>query len=74
MTVITMSRKELARVQTLIDLADGRIGVDSASALMGLGRRQTYRLLDAFRADGPDALVSKRRGQAQQPHPRRRLP
>jgi hypothetical protein len=62
MTVITMSRKELARLQTLIDLADGRIAVGDAGALMGLGRRQTYRLLDAFRSGGPDALVSKRRG------------
>jgi hypothetical protein len=29
---------------------------------MGLQRRQVYRLLDAFRAQGPDALISKRRG------------
>jgi len=29
---------------------------------MGLQRRQVYRLLDAFRAHGPDALISKRRG------------
>jgi hypothetical protein len=62
MTVITMTRKELAGLQTLIDLADGRITVDDAAALMGLGRPQVYRLLDAFRADGPDAMVSKRRG------------
>lgn len=62
MTVITMSRKELARLQTLIELADGRISVGDAGQLMGLGRRQTYRLLDAFRADGPQALASKRRG------------
>ncbi len=61
MTVITMSRKELGRLQTLIDLADGRLCVDDAAALMGLGRRQVYRLLISFRADGPDALVSKRR-------------
>lgn len=62
MTVITMSRKELSRLQVLIDLADGRAPVDDAAALMGMGRRQTYRLLAAFRARGADALVSKRRG------------
>jgi hypothetical protein len=45
-----------------IDLADGRTRVEDAAALMGLQRRQVYRLLDAFRADGPDALISKRRG------------
>jgi hypothetical protein len=62
MTVITMSRKELSRLQVLIGLADGRTRVDDAATLMGMGRRQVYRLLDAFRTHGPDALVSKRRG------------
>jgi len=62
MTVITMSRTELSRLRVMIDLADGRTRVDDAAALMGLQRRQVYRLLDAFRAHGPDALISKRRG------------
>ncbi len=57
MTVITMSHKELGRVQTLIDLADGRIGVAEAGATMGLGHRQVYRVLTSFQAYGPDALV-----------------
>jgi hypothetical protein len=30
--------------------------------MMGLPRRPGYWLLDAFRACGPDALISKRRG------------
>jgi hypothetical protein len=62
MTVITMSRTELSRLRVMIDLADGRTRVEYAAALMGLQRRQVYRLLDAFRAHGPDALISKRRG------------
>jgi hypothetical protein len=62
MTVITMSRTELGRLRVMIDLADGRTRVEDAAALMGLQRRQVYRLLDAFRAHGPDALISKRRG------------
>ena len=62
MTVITMSRTELSRLRVMIDLADGRTRVEDAAALMGLQRRQVYRLLDAFRAQGPDALISKRRG------------
>jgi hypothetical protein len=60
MTVITMSRTELSRLRVMIDLADGRTCVEDAAALMSLQRRQVYRLLDAFRAHGPDALVSKR--------------
>jgi transposase len=62
MTVTTMSRKELARLQTLVDLADGRMPVEDAAALIGVGRRQAYRLLGAFRTEGADGLISRRRG------------
>ena len=50
MKVITMSRTELSRLRVMIDLADGRTRVEDAAALMGLQRRQVYRLLDAFPA------------------------
>jgi hypothetical protein len=62
MTVITMSRKELGRLQVLVDLADGRADMETAAALLGVGRRQAYRLLDRFRLGGAEALVSRRRG------------
>ncbi len=62
MTVITMSRNELTRLRVLIDIADGRLSVADATGLIGVGRRQMYRLLDAFRAHGPDGLISRRRG------------
>ena len=62
MTVITMSRDELTRLRVLIDIADGRLSVADATALIGVGRRQIYRLLDAFRARGPDGLISRKRG------------
>ena len=62
MTVITMSRKELARLRVLIDVADGRLTVADATGLIGVGRRQIYRLLDAFRARGADGLLSRKRG------------
>jgi transposase len=48
----------------LVDLKDGRLTVDAAAALMEVGRRQVYRLLAAFDAKGPAALVSKQRGRA----------
>ncbi len=35
---------------------------DDAAVLIGMGRRQVYRLLGAFRVHGADALISKRRG------------
>jgi winged helix-turn helix protein len=46
----------------LHDLADSRIRVAEASALMGLGRRQVCRLAKAYGRHGPEALVSRRRG------------
>jgi hypothetical protein len=57
MTVITMSRKELTRLRVLIDVADGRLSVSDATGLIGVERRQIYRLLDAFRARGATLVV-----------------
>src|SRR6202049_3428140 len=62
MTVITMSRNELTRLRVLIDVADGRLSRADATGRMGGGRRQIYRLLQAFRADGADGLISRKRG------------
>jgi hypothetical protein len=44
MTVIAMSRTEIDRMSVLQDLAANRIKVADAAALMGLGRRQVFRL------------------------------
>ena len=62
MTVITMSRTEIDRMGVLHDLADGRIKIAEASRLMGLGRRQVFRLAKGYGKHGPEALVSRRRG------------
>jgi hypothetical protein len=48
MTVIAMSRTEIDRMSVLHDLADGRIRVPEASALMDVGRRQVFRLAKAY--------------------------
>ena len=62
MTVIAMSRTEIDRMSVLHDLADGRIKVAEASALMKLWQRQVFRLAKAYGQHGPQALVSRRRG------------
>ena len=62
MTVVRMSERELTRLRVLIDLSDRRLTVDTASTLVGLGRRQVYRLRRAFATDGPTAVVSRKRG------------
>src|ERR1700716_1746971 len=61
MTVITMSRTEIDRMSVLQDLAADRIKVTEAATLMGLGRRQVFRLAKAYGRHGPQALVSRRR-------------
>src|SRR5258708_37355693 len=62
MTVILMSRSEIDRMTVLRDLAEDRIRVSEAATLMGLGRRQVFRLAKAFWQRGPVALASRRRG------------
>jgi hypothetical protein len=60
--VIQMSDRELTRLRVTIDLVDYRLTVDAAATLMGLGRRQVYRLRQVFSADGPAGLASRKRG------------
>src|SRR3954454_7724116 len=62
MAVITMSKKELGRLETLVDLGAGRITGAQAARLIGVGERQVFRLLKAYRAGGAEGLVSRRRG------------
>jgi hypothetical protein len=62
MTVIAMSRTEIDRMSVLEDLAASWIKMTEAASLMGLGRRQVYRLARAYLLRGPGALVSRRRG------------
>ena len=62
--VIQMSDRELTRLRVMIDLADDRLTVDAAAILMGLGRRQIYRLRRVFSADGAAGLASRKRGRA----------
>jgi Homeodomain-like domain len=48
--IIQMSDREVTRLRVMIDLVDDRLTVDAAATLMGLGRRQIYRLRWAFSA------------------------
>jgi hypothetical protein len=62
MTVIAMSRTEIDRMSVLQDLATSRIKIAEAATLMGLGRRQVFRLAKGYAQRGPAALVSRKRG------------
>ena len=62
MALITMSRKELGRLEVLVDLDAGRTTAARAATLLGVGERQVFRLLKAYRTRGAAGLVSRRRG------------
>ena len=62
MTVQLMSDGELRRLEVLQDLDRRRLTAAAAGQLLGLERRQVFRLLKAYRIEGPTGLISKRRG------------
>jgi transposase InsO family protein len=62
MAVLAMSHGELSRFDTLMRVERGELRVADAAVLLGLKRRQVFRLLDRLRADGAGGLVSRKRG------------
>jgi transposase len=62
MTVLAMSHGELSRFDTLMRVERGELRVDDAATVLGLKRRQVFRLLDRLRSDGAAGLVSRKRG------------
>ena len=62
MTVRLMSDGELSRLEVLRDLDQKRLTTQAAGQLLGLERRQVFRLLKAYRTEGAMGLISKRRG------------
>jgi hypothetical protein len=57
-----MSDGELSRLEVLRDLDQQRLTTAAAGQLLGLERRQVFRLLKSYRMKGPTGLISKRRG------------
>jgi Winged helix-turn helix len=62
MTVLSMSKQEFSRLDVLLQVQSGRLRVVDACALLGLHRRQVFRLLRGLKQDGAASLLSKRRG------------
>jgi Winged helix-turn helix len=62
MTVLSMSKQEFNRLDVLLRVQSGRLRVADACALMGLHRRQVFRLLRGLKQDGAPSLLSRRRG------------
>ena len=60
--VLSMSKQEFSRLEVLLQVQSGRLRVSDASALIGLQRRQVFRLLRGLKQDGATSLLSKHRG------------
>src|ERR1700747_522119 len=62
MAVLSMSKQEFNRLDVLLRVQSGRLRVADACALIGLRRRQVFRLRRSLKQDGATCLLSKRRG------------
>jgi hypothetical protein len=60
--VVSMSEKEFSRLTVLLDVEARRLRVEDAMPLLGLQRRQVFRLLKQLRVSGAASLASRRRG------------
>jgi Winged helix-turn helix len=60
--VLSMSKQEFSRLDVLLRVQSGRLRVSDACVLIGLQRRQVFRLLRGLKQDGAASLLSKRRG------------
>ena len=57
-----MSDGEQSPLKVVRDLDQKRLTTQAAAQLLGLERRQVFRLLKAYGTEGPTGLISKRRG------------
>ena len=60
--LITMSAKELDRLEVIRRVAEAQLTQVKAGELLGLTSRQVRRLCRALEAGGPGGLVSRKRG------------
>jgi Winged helix-turn helix len=62
--VLSMSKQEFSRLEVLLRVQSGRLRVADACDLIGLRRRQVFRLLRGLKQDGASSLLSNRRGKS----------
>ena len=70
MAAVSMSKQEFVRLEVLLGVQSGRLRVADVCALIGLRRRQVFRLLRGIKQNGAASLLSMRRGRPSN----RRLP
>ena len=60
--LLTMSKKELTRLEVMQRLEEKRLKQKEAAVMLGISIRHVKRLLRAYRQRGEEGLISKRRG------------
>jgi len=60
--LLTMSAKELSRVEVMQKLSEKRVSQKEAGAILHVSTRQIKRLLKSYRKKGAPGLVSRQRG------------
>ena len=66
MAVLSMSKQEFSRLEVLLRVQSGRLRVSDACVLIGLQRRQVFRLLRGLKQDGATSLGFQAPRQTQQ--------
>lgn len=61
---VIMSERELNRIEVLAQIDDGKLSVEAGANMLGLTRRQVFRLLKTYRTDGAAAIRHQARGRA----------
>jgi transposase len=61
---ISMSERDLKRIEVLTDVRAGRRTVAAAAAVLAVSERQAYRLLARYECDGGSGLIHKARGRS----------
>lgn len=61
-TLLTMSKREITRLEVMQRLKDKSLTQKEAAHILGISTRQIKRLFSAYKAQGAQGLVSKRRG------------
>ena len=67
MGLLTMSERELQRIEVLAQVLDGSLRSATAASLLGLSQRQVQRLLGQVRDEGAMAVRHKLRGRPSNP-------
>ena len=59
---VLMSERELNRLGILGQIDEGQMTIDTGAGLLGLTRRQVFRLLKRYRSEGAASIRHRARG------------